>query len=140
MPLPIVGFGFQADDGNIGEHDFVNTGDPATITTVTAVNLTVAQILSGLIITSPGATATSYTVPTGALIDAAFNAPAKVGITFDFFVVNLGTTTGVATIVGNAGVTLSGWPIHPVAAAGSSGRWRLRKTALPSSWQLIRAT
>jgi hypothetical protein len=139
MPLPIVGFGYQTDDGNLSEPDIFNTGDPVTITTTGASTLTVAQLLAGLIVASPGTTASTYTTPTGAQIDAAFNAPVKVGVSFDFHVVNIGTSTGVVTMAPGAGVTLVGLATLPTAAAGSSARWRLRKMALPSAWTLYRA-
>lgn len=139
MPLPIVGFGYQTDDGNLNEPDIFNTGDPVTITATGAVTLTLAQMLAGLIVANPGTTASTYTTPTGAQIDAAFNNPVKVGVSFDFHVVNIGTGAGVVTMAPGTGVTLVGLNTHPTAAVGSSAKWRLRKTAAPSAWTLYRA-
>jgi hypothetical protein len=122
MALPSVGGGFQLGDGNLSE---VTLGDQGTVATATATaTLTVAQITAGILSANPSASAASYTLPTGALIDATLT-NAKVGSTFDLAIVNLGTSSGALTIVAGTGITLAG---SATVAITSSAQVRFVRT------------
>lgn len=94
------------------------TGDSLTLGTVytnqaaptaktTAVTLTGAEILVG-IVTVTSATAISITIPTGPSLDASVFPTLSAGATptrvsFDWSIMNLGSATGIVTVVSNAG-------------------------------------
>lgn len=125
MALPTVGSGYQVGDGNLNEIDLGYMGEPATAT-VTA-TLTTAQLLSEILLGSPGTSAASYTTPTGAEIDAALG-NAKVGSTFRLVIQNVnGSGSGVITLVGGTGVTIVGLATVN-ATAGTAHGWIFRKT------------
>ena len=122
MALPSVGGGYQLGDGNLSE---VTLGDQGTVATATATaTLTVAQITAGILSANPGTSAASYTLPTGALIDATLT-NAKNGSTFDLVIVNLGTSSGAITIVAGTGITLAG---SATIAVSTSAQIRLVRT------------
>jgi len=113
---------------------FVNVGTAATVTekrsnqrqiAPIALNatgaLTAAAILSG-IVTSSTAAAVSGTVPTGTVLDAAFQM--DIDDSIDFSVIATGANA--FTVVVAAGVTAVGTMI---VATVTAGRFRLRKTA-----------
>jgi len=87
-----------------------------------AATLTAAELATG-IITYTGA-AVALTMPTGALMDAAFPSM-KVNSCFDFFIINTGATNA-ATVTASTGCTLVG---AAAVAAATSCNWRVRKTA-----------
>ena len=122
MALPSVGGGYQVGDGNLNE---VTLGDQGTVATATATaTLTVAQITAGILSANPSTTAASYTLPTGALIDATLT-NAKVGSSFDLVILNLGTGSGAITLVAGTGITLAG---SATIAVGTSAQIRLVRT------------
>ena len=125
MALPTVGGGYQQNDGNLNEPIIGKAPAPATATSTAT--LTTTQLLSGILLGSPGSSAASYTTPTGTQIDDALS-NAKVGSTFDLSIQNVdGSGSGVITLVGGTGVTISG--LATVAAtAGTSQIWRFRRT------------
>lgn len=131
MPLPSIGTGYQYTDGNIGEVNIYAQGDPATATGT--VTLTAAQLLTGLLVGNPGASAANYTLPTVAQLEAALggNTP-KVNTTFEVRFVNLGTTSGVVTFVAGTGWTLVGRAAVPITTGATliarktgAGTWTL---------------
>ena len=131
MALPSVGGGYQVGDGNLNE---VSLGDIGTVATATATaTLTVAQITAGILSASTGTTAASFTLPTGALIDATLT-NAKVGSTFDLVIVNLGTSTGDITIVAGTGITLAG---SATVNDGTSAQIRFVRTG-DAAWTAYR--
>ncbi|MGV0954733.1 MAG: hypothetical protein ACOYBR_10505 [Fluviibacter sp.] len=134
MALPNGAGGYQLGDGNLNEPVLGYAPAPATATATAT--LTVAQITAGILLGSPGATAASYTLPTGALLDAALSS-AKVGSTFDLSVINVdGSSTGVITLVAGTGWTLVG--LATVAAtAGTAQMYTARKTG-DGTWTLYR--
>jgi len=134
MALPSIGGGSQIGDGNLNEILLRDQPDVQTAT-VTA-TLTVAQITNGMLVGNPSTTAATYTLPTGAAVDATIS-NAKVGSTFDLAIVNLGTSTGVITLAPGAGLTLVGLLTLPTAAAGSSAQLRFRKTGV-ATWVAYR--
>lgn len=134
MALPSVGGGRQLGDGNISEVVIGTQGAPATATS--SATLTVAQLLTGIILGSPGSSAAAYTLPTGTLMDATLT-NAKVDSSFDFSVTNVdGSGSGVITMTAGTGWTLVG--LATVAAtAGTTGHFRARRTAA-ATWTLYR--
>jgi hypothetical protein len=88
-----------------------------------AATLTAAEVLTR-IIQYTGA-ADNLTLPTGTELEAAFTPALAVDASFDVSVINTGS--GAATLLINTGVTNIG---GLVVAAGASGLFRLRKTAL----------
>jgi hypothetical protein len=105
MALPSVGGGYQIGDGNRNEIFLGEMSDPQTATATAT--LTAAQITGGLLVANPSASAASYTLPTGTLVDAVLT-NAKIGSTFTLSIVNLGTSSGALTIVAGTGWTLVG--------------------------------
>ena len=134
MALPNGAGGYQVGDGNLNEVRLGYMPAPATAT-VTA-TLTVAQTTAGILLGSPGTSAASYTLPTVADLEATVSS-AKVGSTFDLSVVNVdGSSSGVITLVAGTGWTIVG--LATIAAtAGTTGRFRARRTAA-STWTLYR--
>ena len=135
MALPNGAGGYQLGDGNLGEPVMGYAPAPATAT-VTA-TLTVAQVTSGILLGSPGATAASYTLPTVADLEAGQLSSAKIGSTFDLSVINVdGSASGVITLVAGTGWSIVG--LATVAAtAGTSQLFRARKTTA-TTWTLYR--
>jgi hypothetical protein len=132
MALPSVGGGRQLGDGNINEVILLTQSTPATAT-VTA-TLTIAQLVTGILLGSPGSSAAAYTLPTVALTEATL-VNAKVDSAFDFSVVNVdGSGSGVITMTAGTGWTLVG--LATIAAtAGTTHRYRARKTGV-GAWTL----
>jgi hypothetical protein len=129
MALPNSGGGYQYTDGNTNE---IVMGVQAAPQTATATaTLTAAQVTSGILVGSPVTTAASYTLPTATLIDAVFT-NAKVNSTFELTVINLGTSTGLITIVTGAGITTVGNLVVAItgstAGVGGAARFLFRKT------------
>jgi len=129
MALPNSGGGYQFTDGNTNE---IIMGVQAAPQTATATaTLTAAQITGGLLVATAGTGAVSYTMPTAAAIDAVF-VNAKVNSTFELKVVNLGTSSGIITMVVGTGITAVGNLLIAItgSAAGVSGagQFLFRKT------------
>ena len=129
MALPSVGGGYQNTDGNQSEQTI---GVQATQQTATATaTLTVAQVTGGILVGNPSTTAASYTLPTAALIDATMT-NMKTNSTFKLTVINLGTSTGLITVVVGTGITAVGNLVVAItgSAAGVSGagEFLFRKT------------
>ena len=107
-----------------GKPDVLMQGAPAAVNATAT--LTIAQLL-GLLITTTSATAVSLTLPTGTLTDAGITAPAMpIGGAFDWFIINLGSSTGAITLVAGTGHTIVGSAAIPIA---TSAGFRTRKTA-----------
>lgn len=135
MAIPTIGGGRQVGDGNLNEFQMGAASAPQTAT-VTA-TLTAAQILGGILTTDPSTSAGSYTLPLATDLDTS-TGNAKIGSTFDFVVINLGTSSGTATILTNTGWTLVGKMSLPITTTvGSSAMFRARKTAA-GAWTLYR--
>lgn len=103
-------------------------GAPAAKTV--SATLTAAELLAG-IITVTNATASAQQAPTGTAIQAGLPPDFAIGDSFDVSVINLGSSTGIATLTVNTDVTIVGNPDVPIAATGvqSSGVFRFRKAA-----------
>jgi hypothetical protein len=137
MALPNGGGGYQVGDGNLDEP--LIDAIPAPVSVTTAQTLTAAQVLNGLILANSGITANvAYTLPTVANLEAALTNSDKVGTSFTFRVVNLGTSSGTATITTNTGWTITGSltmviPVTTgamlVARKSGAGAWTLYRVA-----------
>jgi hypothetical protein len=134
MALPNGAGGYQIGDGNLNEPDlFIQ---PAPIALTTGVTLTTTQLINGIILGSPGASAVSYQLPTCASLDTDLSS-AKPNSSFDFTVLNVdGNTSGVITLTTNTGWTLTGL-MTVVATAGTAQAFRARKTG-DGTWTLYR--
>ena len=130
--------GYQIGTGNITEADFVNTSAPVSI--AATATLTAAQVLNGLIIANSGVSsgAQTYTLPTVADFEAAFPSAVKVGATYTFRLVNIGTGTATAIVATATGWTITGSltmtiPITTgatlVARKTGTGTWTLYRVA-----------
>jgi len=129
MALPNSGGGYQFTDGNTNE---IVMGVQAAPQTATATaTLTAAQITGGLLVATAGTGAVSYTMPTAAAIDAVF-VNAKVNSTFELKVVNLGTSSGIITMVVGTGITAVGNLLIAItgsaAGVGGAAQFLFRKT------------
>jgi len=129
MALPTIGGGQQIGDGNLNELLLGFNAAPQTATATAT--LTVTQIINGLLVGNPSTTAASYTLPTAALIDATLT-NAKVGSTFDLTIINLGTSTGLITVVVGTGITAVGNLVVAItgsaAGVGGAAQFKFRKT------------
>jgi hypothetical protein len=100
-----------------------DTQDTPTAKTATG-TLTIAELRTR-IITSTSASAVALTLPTGTLVDAAFTG-LPVGSSFDFSVINLGSSSGAVTMTAGTDHTYVG---AAVVAISTSAIFRTRKTA-----------
>jgi N-methylhydantoinase B/oxoprolinase/acetone carboxylase alpha subunit len=125
MALPNGAGGYQVGAGNRQETIMGAMAAPQTATATAT--LTAAQIVNQMLVANPGSsTAATYTLPTGALIDAAVP-NATVGSTFDLSIVNIGTSSGTVTLAVSTGVTDGGNALVAVAVT-TSQLFRFRKT------------
>jgi hypothetical protein len=129
MALPNSGGGYQFTDGNTNEIVMGVQAAPQTATTTAT--LTAAQVTGGILVGTAGTGAVSYTMPTAAAIDAVFT-NAKVNSTFDLTVINLGTLSGVITMVVGTGITAVGNLLIAItgsaAGVGGAAQFTFRKT------------
>jgi len=129
MALPNSGGGYQFTDGNTNEIIMGVQAAPQTATTTAT--LTAAQITGGILVGTAGTGAVSYTMPTATAIDAVFT-NAKVNSTFELTVINLGTSSGVITMVVNTGITAVGNLLVAItgsaAGVGGAAQFLFRKT------------
>jgi hypothetical protein len=127
MAFPNGAGGYQVGSGNLNEVllGYENTPLSATATAT----LSAAQVTSGILLVGSGATAAqTYTLPSAALIEAVVSS-AKVGSTFDLFVVNLGTSSGTAALAMGTGTGFSdGGNATTTVAVTTSAMYRFRKT------------
>lgn len=137
MALPNGGGGYQIGDGNLNEP--LIDAIPAPVSVTATATLTTAQVLNGLILANSGVTsAQTYTLPTVADLEADLTNSDKVGTSFTFRVVNLGTSSGTAIIAAGTGWTVSGSltmtiPVTTgatlVARKSGAGAWTLYRVA-----------
>jgi hypothetical protein len=134
MALPNGGGGYQVGDGNLNEPLIDALPEPVSI--AATATLTPAQVLNGLILANSGVTAAAqtYTLPTVADLEAVLTNSDKVGTSFTFRLVNLGTSSGTAIIAAGTGWTVSGSltmtiPVTTgaslVARKSAAGAWTL---------------
>ena len=134
MALPNGGGGYQVGDGNLNEPLIDALPEPISI--AATATLSPAQVLNGLILANSGVTAAAqtYTLPTVADLEAVLTNSDKVGTSFTFRLVNLGTSSGTAIIAAGTGWTVSGSltmtiPVTTgaslVARKSAAGAWTL---------------
>lgn len=137
MSLPNGGGGYQIGDGNVDEPLISAISLPISVTA--SATLTPAQVLNGLILTNSGVTASqTYTLPTVTDLEAVLSNSDKVGTSFTFRIVNLGTSSGTAVVAAGTGWTVSGSltmtvPVTTgaafVARKSAAGAWTLYRVA-----------
>lgn len=138
MAIPNGGGGYQVGDGNLNEP--LIDAIPAPVEVASAATLTAAQVLNGLILANSGVSGASvtYTLPTVAALETELSNSDKVGTSFTFRLVNLGTASGTAIIATNTGWTISGSltmtiPVTTgaqfVARKSAAGAWTLYRVA-----------
>ena len=129
MALPAVGGGYQYTDGNLNEQVMETQTDPQTATATAT--LTVAQITGGLLVGNPSTSAASYTMPTATAIDAVMT-NMKTSSCFLLNVVNIGTSSGIITMVVGTGITSVGNLLVAItgsaAGVGGAAQFLFRKT------------
>ena len=135
MALPNGGGGYQVGDGNLTEP--LIDAIPLPISITAAATLTPAQVLNGVILANSGVTTTqTYTLPTVALLEAALSNSEKVGTSFMFRVVNLGTSSGTAVIAAGTGWTVSGSLTMTIPV--TTGAAMLARKSAEGAWTLYR--
>lgn len=137
MALPNGAGGYQVGDGNVNDPFIDLISEPVSVTATAT--LTPAQVLNGLIFANNGVTTTqTYTLPTVTDLENVLINSDRVGTSFTFRVVNLGTSTGTAVIAAGTGWTVSGSltmtiPITTgammVARKSAAGAWTLYRVA-----------
>lgn len=133
MAIPNGAGGYQVGAGNPGETILSRLAAPQTATATAT--LTAAQVTGNWLLANPSTSAATYTLPTGALIDAAVP-NASVGSTFDLAIVNIGTSSGAVTLATATGITDGGNAFVAVAVT-SSALFRFRKTA-DAAWTVYK--
>lgn len=128
MALPNGAGGYQVGDGNLGE--LVLGYQAAPLSVAATATLTAAQVTAGILLVGAGATAAqTYTLPAASTIDAILTS-AKVGSTFNLYVVNTGTSSGTGALAISAGTGFTDGGNATVALPiTSSGLFGFRKTA-----------
>ena len=123
-------------DINVGDDVYVTGAfgfgtTAATIADGTAMAFTAANLLGGLIISTP-TEERNIAAPTAANILAAVDADNETGLTFDFAVINKGAGTAILTLTTATGVTYEG---HTTVAGGASGSFAAR--LVPASTAVV---
>ena len=135
MALPNGGGGYQVGDGNLNEP--LIDAIPLPLSVASTATLTAAQVLNGILLVGSGATsAQTYTLPTVALLEAALSNSDKVGTSFVFRVVNLGTSSGTAIIAAGTGWTVSGSLTMTVPV--TTGATMIARKSDVGAWTLYR--
>jgi hypothetical protein len=141
MALPNGAGGYQLGDGNLNEPVLGYLADPLSETGVTTVTLTAAEVTGGILVANPGTTGTTYTMPIVVTAGGVTGvndlvSSAKVGSTFNWTIVNIGTTTGDITLAAGTG---TGWTIVGALVIDNetSASFVARKTS-DTTWTLYR--
>ena len=136
MAIPNGAGGYQVGDGNLNDPLIDALPDPVSVTT--AATLTPAQVLNGLIIANSGITAASvtYTLPTVADLEAVLTNSDKVGTSFTFRVVNIGTSSATAIIAAGTGWTITGSLTMTIPV--TTGATLLARKSAAGAWTLYR--
>lgn len=98
-------------------------------TATNTATLTAAQMIGGVLVATP-ASASTYTTPTGTLLEAALPEGIAVNDCFDLIIINLGGIGDIITLAGGTGVSIVGSATVDDAGAdvNSSGIFRFRRT------------
>ena len=136
MSLPNGAGGYQLGDGNVNDPFIDLTADPVAVTATAT--LTPAQVLNGLILANSGVTAAAqtYTLPTVTDLENVLINSDRIGTTFTFRVVNLGTSSATAIIAAGAGWTVSGSLTMTIPI--TTGASMVARKSAASAWTLYR--
>ena len=135
MALPNGAGGYQNNAGNPSEPIISLTDAPISVTATAT--LTAAQLVNGLILANNGVTsAQTYTLPTVALLEAALANTDRIGTTFQFRVVNLGTSSGTAIIAAGTGWTVTGSLTMTIPT--TTGALLVARKTAAGAWTLYR--
>jgi hypothetical protein len=136
MALPNGGGGYQVGDGNLNEPLIDALPEPVSI--AATATLTPAQVLNGLILANSGVTAAAqtYTLPTVADLEAVLINSDKVGTSFTFRLVNLGTSSATAIIAAGTGWTVSGSLTMTIPI--TTGAMLIARKSAAGAWTLYR--
>ena len=135
MALPNGAGGYQVGDGNVNDPIIDLISAPVSVTATAT--LTVAQVLNGLILTNSGITASqTYTLPTVSDLEATLINADRIGTTFSFRVVNLGTSSGTAVIAAGTGWTVSGSLTMTIPV--TTGAMMIARKTSATGWTLYR--
>lgn len=136
MALPNGAGGYQLGDGNVNDPFIDLTADPIAVTATAT--LTPAQVLNGLILANNGVTAAqTYTLPSVADLEAVLINSDRIGTTFTFRVVNLGTSSGTAIIAAGTGWTVTGSLTMTIPV--TTGAFMIARKSAAGAWTLYRA-
>lgn len=136
MALPNGAGGYQLGDGNVNDPFIDLTADPIAVTATAT--LTPAQVLNGLIFANNGVTAAqTYTLPSVADLEAVLINSDRIGTTFTFRVVNLGTSSGTAIIAAGTGWTVTGSLTMTIPV--TTGAFMIARKSAAGAWTLYRA-
>jgi hypothetical protein len=137
MALPNGAGGYQVGDGNVNDPIIDLTATPVSVTA--SATLTAAQVLNGLILANNGVTASqTYTLPTVTDLEAVLVNSDRVGTTFSFRVVNLGTSSGTAVIAAGTGWTVTGSLTMTIPV--TTGAMMIARKTAAGAWTLYRVT
>lgn len=137
MPIANGSGGYQIGTGNASEPNMTPIDLPISVTATAT--LTPAQIVNGLILANSGITAAqTYTLPSVTDLELAFTNMERVGTSFDFRVVNLGTSSGTAIIAAGTGWTISGSLTMTIPV--TTGALLVARKSAAGAWTLYRVT
>ena len=137
MPIANGSGGYQIGTGNASEPNMTPIDLPISVTATAT--LTPAQIVNGLILANSGITAAqTYTLPSVTDLELAFANMERVGTSFDFRVVNLGTSSGTAIIAAGTGWTISGSLTMTIPV--TTGALLIARKSAAGAWTLYRVT
>ena len=137
MPIANGSGGYQIGTGNASEPNMTPIDLPISVTATAT--LTPAQIVNGLILANNGITAAqTYTLPSVTDLELAFANMERVGTSFDFRVVNLGTSSGTAIIAAGTGWTISGSLTMTIPV--TTGALLVARKSAAGAWTLYRVT
>lgn len=135
MALPNGAGGYQVGDGNVNDPIIDLTATPVSVTA--SATLTAAQVLNGLILANNGVTSSqTYTLPTVADLEAVLVNSDRIGTTFSFRVVNLGTSSGTAVIAAGTGWTVTGSLTMTIPV--TTGAMMIARKTAAGAWTLYR--
>ena len=135
MALPNGAGGYQVGDGNVNDPIIDLIQEPTSVTA--SATLTANQILNSFILANSGVTSSqTYTLPTVADLEAALVNSDRIGTSFSFRVINLGTSSGTAVIAAGTGWTVSG-SLTMTIPVTTGAMFIARKTAA-GAWTLYR--
>lgn len=136
MALPNGAGGYQLGDGNVNDPFIDLTADPVSVTATAT--LTPAQVLNGLILANNGVTAAAqtYTLPSVTDLENVLINSDRIGTTFTFRVVNLGTSSATAIIAAGTGWTVSGSLTMTIPV--TTGAFMVARKSAAGAWTLYR--